>query len=174
MYHRFLDFRIRCTPSEYTTNTQFSKPTYWNRQTHMVFDSPISLKPIVGVQESRCFSPITGMITLLPGFFATQTHTLLCCFTYDMRFSISLVWCFTCFRCSFGIHTHTSFSENDHITLYLNMIRVDYRVWCVLSRMLLCARPDTIYCCIPFSILSQRTISLQHHICSLFFSGKKK
>lgn len=46
---------------------------------------------------------------------------------------------------------YTSFSENDHITLYLNMIRVDYRSVCSAWNLMLA--PITIYCCIPFSIL---------------------
>lgn len=63
-------------------------------------------------------------------------------------------------RSAFNVRlAYTSFSENDHITLNLNMIRVDYRLMCAQQEVGE-LRSVTIYCCIPFSILSPSTTTL--------------
>lgn len=90
-------------------------------------------------------------VTLLPSFASFDTHThARCRYVCPFLFLFIVVAIFD---------RNTSYSENDHITLYLNMIRVDYRLVCS-HKQEASFLSITIYCCIPFSVLSKDTTTV--------------
>lgn len=138
------------------------KPTYWTYK-HIWFDCKY-IKYIDGHHwtgwrvcvSMRWFANLNDyFVTGL--YFCSISHPSCVC-RYCHLFPFCL---FSFFHLSVRYTVYTSFGENDHITLYLNMIRVDYRLVCTAGSgwcfVCVCVfRLLAIYCCIPFSILSPK------------------
>lgn len=76
----------------------------------------------------------TQMITLLSAFVTTHKYSMHIAYTHPWDTSFLVIFLLWLAFCMFS--WYTTFSENGHITLYLNMIRVDYWMVSVCSSTL--------------------------------------